>query len=92
MCMHLRGENSFYFCRAGTFFRDGGYGFQSDKLVSLYMKSKKGCFTGKSTSLTLFYPEINGIIVNGSKLKLLDKGIGWVKVDMPKGKFDLKFY
>jgi hypothetical protein len=89
---HIKGENSFYFCRAGTFFKDGNYGFESNIPVSLFMKGKHGRFTGNSATLTVFHPKITGIEANDRKLPVLDKGNGWVKVDMPSGSFDVSIY
>jgi hypothetical protein len=81
-------EDNFYFVRQGRYFKDGGLspkGFVTDEDVSLYIKSKNGNIVSDGADVTLYYPDIKGIKIDGSPVTNISAGSGWVEVNVPAG-------
>jgi hypothetical protein len=86
-------NNQFYFVRQGNLFRhntENQLGFQSDSLVSILFRDRIGKIVSPGTNVMFFYPDINGIKLNGNLNSVLESGQNWLKVYIPEGESDLE--
>ncbi len=83
----------FYFVRKGRHFRtneSNQSGFDSDSDISLMMKENFGRLISGGTNVTLYYPGIELVILNGNQVSILDSGTDWIRFYAPGGTFDLE--
>lgn len=80
------GESLFYFTRHGRMFRDGETGFESDKPVSLFMRGTSGEVTSGGARLTLRYPGIAAVRLNGEPVETETAGENAVNILLPAGR------
>ena len=86
------GLTQFYFVRQGTEFDDGNglrQGFLSTAPVSLMMKDKSGSLVSPGADITLYYPQIDQVRLNGNSVSLT-KDEGWARFHAPKGNFSIE--
>ncbi len=60
-------------------------GFKSDGEISMVMTDKKGEVISPGTNLTIYFPQIEGILVDGAPTKVLEQGTGWITMTFPEG-------
>ncbi len=80
------GVNLFYFTRHGRMFRDGETGFESDKPVSLFMRGTCGEVAGGGARLTLRYPGIAAVRLNGESVDAETAGENALSILLPAGR------
>ncbi len=88
LCYFKDNQNAFEYlvARSKEFLFQGNRGINSDKLLVAAFKDKSGTLRlGKnlgatgSAVITLFYPNILGVEIDGQLTSLLDSGPGWIK-------------
>ena len=87
------GANVFYFVRAGTSFSTtSGWpvGFTSNAPVSIHLRGTEGRIVTAGTRVRFTYPQITGVLIDGSLVGNVALGAGWVEVDVPAGTHGLK--
>jgi len=88
------GSTTFFFVRKGRAFNDGSArrkGFEANDDVSVYLKGTVGKIISPGTEVTLHYPGIVGVKLNGVMVPTLATGESWVKIVVPAGTHDLEF-
>jgi hypothetical protein len=77
-----------YFARKGTKLLYKGsnrYGFESKDPVSLVCTGKTGQIISGGTSITIYYPGIEYIRMDGHVAEVIEKGSDWIKIGVPSG-------
>jgi hypothetical protein len=77
-----------YFARKGTkvlFEGSNRYGFESEDPVSLVCTRKTGQIISEGTTISIFYPEIEQIMLDSHIAKVIEKGSDWLRIYMPSG-------
>ena len=77
-----------YFTRKGTkvlFEGSNSYGFESEDLVSLVCTGKTGQIISKGTTISIFYPGIEHIMLDNNMAEVIEKGSDWLKIYVPAG-------
>jgi len=87
------GMIKFYFVRQGAAFEGlaGRTGFTAEQDISIYMVGSEGKIISPGTSVTFHHPGITEVLLSNQTAPLLDRGNGWVKVQVRAGSYDLKF-
>jgi hypothetical protein len=83
----------FFFVRQGTAFDDGSVsrvGFISDSPVTIFMNDKNGQIISPGTTITIFFPEITGVIIDGEETPFLESDGNWVKIHIDEGNHDIQ--
>ncbi|MBI5524787.1 MAG: hypothetical protein HY897_00480 [Deltaproteobacteria bacterium] len=84
----IAGALSFYSARMGTAFDNGETprtGFESSRDVSIFMKGMQGAVVSEGAALTLHFPELGGVEVDGAPASAKQSGPGWLTIDLPAG-------
>lgn len=92
------GEFISYFVKGKSFKsgQDIQTGFKSDTSVALYMNIEnasdgvKGKIVSPGTNVTFYAPDISSVILEGSKLPIVDSGSNWIRVNIPIGTYNLE--
>ena len=82
------GANVFYFVRGGTSFSTTSgptIGFSSVAPVSVRLRGTKGNIVTAGTRVRFTYPQVSGVLIDGSPVATVAFGAGWVEVDVPAG-------
>jgi hypothetical protein len=79
-----------YFVRNGKSFINGSMGFSSENPVSMLLHQGTGKVISEGTTVTLFYPGIQSILLDGKEQMHLDKSPGKIKVWIPTGKHTIE--
>ena len=64
-------------------------GFKADSLITIYLKGKNGKLISPGTAVTVYYPGISGVLLNGSPLQVTEKGDNRINVFINKGSYDI---
>ncbi len=80
-------KNIFYFVRHGRKFNQNGTGFESENQISIYSKSNNGIIISDGTKVRLEGPGM-GSVQFDSSVEVLNSGVGFIEVILPKGTFD----
>ena len=79
-----------YFARKGTkvlFEGSNPYGFVSKDPVSLVCTGKTGQIISEGTTISIFYPGIQHIILDNRMADVIEKDNDWLKIFVPAGTF-----
>ena len=77
-----------YFARIGTkvcFDAGCRYGFESEDPVSLVCTGKTGQIISEGTTIRVFYPEIEHILLDHQIAEVIGKGSNWIRFYVPAG-------
>jgi hypothetical protein len=77
-----------YFARKGTkvlFEGSNRYGFESEYPVSLVCTRKSGQIVSEGTTISIFYPGIEHIMLDNLIAEVIEKGSDWIKIYVPAG-------
>ncbi len=79
----------------GTSFRDGAVGFSADSVIAIHLKAEEGGMSGVvsaslASTITLFYPELKDVKIDGEVVEILSSDQGSVTVKIPAGKYALE--
>ena len=77
-----------YFTRKGTkvlFEGSNSYGFESENPVSLVCTGKTGLIISEGTTISIFYPGIQHIMLDNNMAEVIEKGSDWLKIYVPAG-------
>ena len=70
----------------------GRYGFESNEPVTIYVSGTAGRIISPGAEVVFYGPFTpGGIRLNGEAPDILDSGLGWVKVYVKAGTFDIEF-
>ena len=89
---NYQGSTRFFFVRQGSLFDDGSdsrIGFESDAAISIYMNGRNGTVISPGTNMTLYYPELHGVEIDGQLASITDSGPGWIEVFVEPGNHDI---
>ncbi len=92
------GEFISYFVKGKSFKsgQDIQTGFKSDASVALYMNTAtdsegvNGKIVSPGTDVTFYAPDISSVRLEGNKLPIVDTGSNWLRVNIPKGTYNLE--
>ena len=81
----------FYFLRQGrSFMQKDRRGFQSPNPVTLFMQNRHGWILSAGTEVTLYYPGIEGVRMDGSAIATIAAGKGRCTINVPAGRHQLE--
>jgi hypothetical protein len=84
-----------YFARKGTkvlFEGSNRYGFESEDPVSLVYTRKTGQIISEGTTIRIFYPEIQNIMLDNLMAGVIEKGSDWLKIFVPAGNHHFQIF
>ena len=83
------------FYAVGTLFEYGTnqakIGFKTNDAIALYLRDGEGTVISPvSQDVTLYSPNVNDVVLNGSSGAIVQAGDGWVTVHIPQGSSDVR--
>ncbi len=77
-----------YLVRKGVRFIHGSssqIGFKSGSEISIDVENKRGQIRSPGTPVTFYYPDLEGILLDGQAASQLDSGKGWLSIQVGEG-------
>ncbi len=70
---------------------DGKTGMRAEENITIYLRDRLGQISSAVPQiLTLYYPNIKEVILNGAPANIIEEDEGWIQINIPKGIFDIK--
>lgn len=71
-------------------------GFKSDVSVAIYMnasssrQASKGQMVSPGTNVTFYAPNISSVRLEEKNIPIIDSGVNWIRVNIPKGTYEIE--